>query len=196
MAKTKTKNPAPKTAKPKTAKPKAPTSVTKSIQNIKKELGKEWEYNPKTRGAINTKTGEKISRYKRENAYGLLKAQGFKSFAEKAKVRKAAGIRDFKTIKGFPNYAEKSFNSRDDLIKWLELNKNSGYKFRLKLTGQTLGVKYHQAQGTEEQTIYGEQMAFESPEGILTAELDPSSAIESKMQSVKKWTLTAKKSNL
>ena len=185
----------------KQAKPERVSSVTKSIENIQRAFNdKNWTYDPKTRGAINTKTGERISRRARDQNYGLLAQQGFKSYETKKEYRKEQGLSGFKMIKGFPNYSERSFDSREKLINFLQKNKQSKQSFRVKLTGQPAigragGARSGKPNAQGDVTIYGEQLAFDDAEHLASEYLNDPDSIEKNMLSVSKWTLTAKKSN-
>lgn len=55
--------------------------------------GKSYQFDPKTRGAFNVANpDDKLSRRKLETSLGVLSKQGFKSYEEKARVRKEQGI--------------------------------------------------------------------------------------------------------
>jgi hypothetical protein len=51
-----------------------------------------WEYQPRTRGWLNTATGERLSRRQYDVRYGRLAAQGYRSYEAKARVRRETGV--------------------------------------------------------------------------------------------------------
>lgn len=66
------------------------------------QLGPNWRYDPRTRGARNIKSGATVSRRQLEKRYGRLQEEGYTSFEAKAKARAAqrlTGFREEKTGK-------------------------------------------------------------------------------------------------
>jgi hypothetical protein len=109
----------------KSRKIKQVSSVKEGLAN----LGLDWQYNPKTRGAFNISTGEKLSRRQFDKTVGLLKQQGFTSFEEKASKRKAEGLKGLRQYKHpkIKNAYSISFDSKEAMLKWADSFKSNDY---------------------------------------------------------------------
>ncbi len=54
--------------------------------------GAGWVYQPRTRGWLNTDTGERLSRRQFDIRYGRLAAQGYRTPEEQARIRRETGV--------------------------------------------------------------------------------------------------------
>lgn len=191
-----------KSTSEKTRKPDS--SVKKSLKNLIAATGdKNWSYNAKTRGFENptfkgtapgvrqTQDGAKISRRQTDKNYGLLKAQGYTDYAQKAKARKSGNLKGFKAPKVFPNFSERTFKSREEMLTFLQsVPPDAPFTFRVKLAGTSLVEKYRNNGKDDLDHAFAEQLAFMTADDAL-ATYDESA--ESKFSEVKYWTLVAKK---
>jgi hypothetical protein len=187
------------------------SSVDKGFERLKRETGdKNWAYNSKTRGfdyvgsgepkklpegaKLDAKTGKiSLSRRQFDKNYGLLKAQGFKSFEEKAVENKRSGLYGFKKIPAFTNLKQREFKTREAMLDFLKDMPDGKYVFRVVLTGTPNNKDKYKQNDSGETSIYANQLAPMSA-SVLFAVYDPEK-MESNLSSVTKWALIAQRTN-
>ncbi len=163
----------------------------RGLQALIKATGdKTWAYDKNTRGVFNAE-GQKLSRRQFDKTYGLLSQQGFSGFEEKAKTRNSFRLTGFKSPPNFPNYFERSFLSRAEMLDYVSLIPNGKFVFRVKLSGIGAADKYTTADDGLKH-IYAEALGYESPSELIDFYGD-GTQVERKLSDVKVWTLVAKK---
>jgi hypothetical protein len=75
-----------------------------------RHLGPGWIYDPRTRGARNLATGDRISRRQLDRRYGALATEQFTSYERKAKARAASGLKGFRQVR--PGVYEKTVKDK------------------------------------------------------------------------------------
>jgi Lhr-like helicase len=134
--------------------------VAKSLkyEAVAQRIGVDWHYDTKTRGIKNTATGEKLSRRQFDKTYGLLKEQGYTSFEEKGKKRKALGLDQYwKKKPETKRLYYKRFKTIEDARQYAALLPKD-YKIYIQLYGELINPKYGSNTGAKNGYVTTGQM--------------------------------------